>query len=355
MQPVNVDELVFQAFRDEQLGRFAAAVDLYRRVLAAQPQHLFAATRLLKLQRDLRSDPPPRLTIVWQISIDASWESDWVRYLLSGLDCTERIDGRHADFIDGAIVVDHHIDQRKRDYYFEMLRRGHRFALFHLSDEHYHDDYTAYNFANSVIRNYWSRAHESDRTVTSVPLGLMNGFTTESPKPTSDRRHLWAFAGNVYKSTRAEMLTAMGTVERGYVRGTNSSGPGRSEALAASDPHAPHTVGQYAEIMSGAVFAPCPAGWENLDSFRVYEALEAGCIPIVERRPSFDYFRHLFGDHPMITIDAWDEAPKRIAELTADPAQLDLRRLACAAWWQDHKKSLVARIRKRTLRSLSPR
>ncbi len=263
MRPPDVDELAFQAFRDEQLGRFAGAMDGYRRALVARPNHLFAATRLLKLQRDLRTESPGRPTIVWQIPLDAAWESDWVRYLLSGLDATELVDGRHAHFIDGCIVVDNHLDQRKRDYYFEMLRRGYRFVLFHLSDEHYHDDYAAYGFANFAIRNYWSRSHASDRSVMSVPLGTMNGFRGEFERTTRDRRHIWAFAGNVRKSTRAGMMTAMATVKRGYCRTR------------------PLTIGQYAEILSHAVFAPCPAGWENLDSFRVCEALEAGCIPIV--------------------------------------------------------------------------
>ncbi len=256
MRPVDVDELAFQAFRDEQLGRFAGAMEGYRRTLVARPNHLFAATRLLKLQRDLRTEPPGRPTIVWQIPLDAAWESDWVRYLLSGLDATELVDGRHAHFIDGCIVVDNHLDQRKRDYYFEMLRRGYRFVVFHLSDEHYHDDYAAYGFANFAIRNYWSRSHASDRSVMSVPLGTMNGFRGEFERTTRDRRHLWAFAGNVHKSTRAGMMTAMATVERGYCRGTNSVGAGPSEALAAADPHAPLTIGQYAEILSHAVFAP---------------------------------------------------------------------------------------------------
>jgi len=133
MRPVDADELAFQAFRDEQLGRFADAMDGYRRSLVARPNHLFAATRLLRLQRDRRADSPGRPTIVWQIPLDTAWESDWVRYLLSGLDATEVVDGRHVHFVDGSIVVDNHLDQRKRDYYFEMLRRGHRFVLFHLS------------------------------------------------------------------------------------------------------------------------------------------------------------------------------------------------------------------------------
>jgi hypothetical protein len=93
------------------------------------------------------------------------------------------------------------------------------------------------------------------------------------------------------------MLSAMSSVEGGHVHGTSALNP-RSltpEQREAAD--APLNIEDYAQLLSETIFAPCPAGWENLDSFRVCEALEAGCIPIVERRPFYDYFRHLFGDH----------------------------------------------------------
>jgi hypothetical protein len=90
-----------------------------------------------------------------------------------------------------------------------------------------------------------------------------------------------------------------------------------------------------------------------LDSFRVCEALEAGCIPIVERRPFYDYFRHLLGDHPMLTVADWGEAPGLIAALRKDKGALDRRRLACARWWQDYKSALVLTVRDRIRQSFT--
>jgi len=96
---------------------------------------------------------------------------------------------------------------------------------------------------------------------------------------------------------------------------------------------------EYAAILEESVFSPCPIGMQNLDSFRVYESLEAGCIPIVERRPNHDYFACLFGSHPMITIDNWNQAPAIIADLLHDAHVLEARRKQCEAWWityRDH-------------------
>jgi hypothetical protein len=353
MPPLSADEMAFEAFRAEQLGRFAPALDGYRQALNAQPAHAFAAIRLFRLQRETRGDTPGALKIVWQKDPREAWESDWVRYLLSGLNCTEVVDTRHAVFSDGAIVVDSGIDAYKRAYYFEMLKRGNRFVLFHLSDEHYSDDCTPYSFANFVLRNYWSRAHASDAAVLCVPLGMMNGFRVASQKPAPERRYLWSFAGNLNKSSRTDMVAAMAPLEGGRLHGTNTVGTAASDELAERDPQAPLTVQRYAQLLADTVFAPCPAGWENLDTFRVCEALEAGCIPVVERRPSFDYFRHLFGSHPMISVESWSNAPQRIADLRRNGGELEKRRVACQEWWQDYKLSLVGSIRDRVLENLS--
>jgi hypothetical protein len=347
MPPSNANEFLFQGFRLEQLGEFSRASEEYQKALDAQPDNLTAASRYFRLRRDTRTDAASGIKLVWQIDPKESWESEWVRHLLSGLEYREVADGRHTEFHDGAIVVDNRIGPEKRAYYFEMLKRGHRFALFHLSDEHYGDDGASYNFANLVLRNYWSRAHAADRNVIGMPLGLMNGFRVESPLPTPARKHLWCFAGNVVKQSRKAMMAAMSGVGGGHVHGTNRVNPRVAASGEDAGFEAPLTLADYARLMSESVFAPCPAGWENLVSFRVCEALEAGCIPIVERRPCFDYFGHLFGEHPIPTVEDWNDAPALIEALRADPAALDKKRLACANWWRDYKASLVLTIRDR--------
>ena len=342
MASSDTDKIVADAFRSEQLGLFPEAIEGYRRALEAQPDHVLAIARISRLLRDLRTDPPPPLKLVWQIPLERVWETDWVRFLVSGLNVSEIVDGRHQEFHDGSIVVDNFLTPSKRAYYFEMLKRGHRFALVHLSDERYSDDYGAYSLANVVIRNYWCRLHASDTRVLTIPLGLMNGFKLTARKPARERRHAWSFAGNIEKSSRPAMLRTLAAIAGGHVHGSDSSGPWLLKGVA--NPTQPLAIADYAELMSETVFAPCPAGWQNLDSFRVCEALEAGCIPIVERRASYDYFRHLFGEHPMIAVSDWTEAPAAIAELQADPNTLEQRRLACETWWQQHKRTTAQRV-----------
>jgi len=346
-------EFLAQAFRFEQLGLYSQALQEYRKTLDIQPDDLTAANRYFRLLRDMRPESPEGLKLIWQIDPNGSSQTDWVRFVLSGLDHVEIIDGSYRELHDGAIIIDQHIGAEQRPYYFEMLMRGNRFALFHLSDELHGDDGAAYDFANLVLRTYWSRAHAAERRVIGVPLGLVNGFKVETSPTTFERRYVWSFAGNIAKRSRAEMLKAMSAVEGGHVHGTSAPDPRSPTPEQRNAPDAPLGIEDYSRLLSETIFAPCPSGWENLDSFRVCEALEAGCIPIVERRPFYDYFRHLLGDHPMLTVTDWSEAPGLIAGLRKDRGALDRRRQACGRWWQDYKASLVLNVRDRIRQSFT--
>jgi hypothetical protein len=347
-------QMLLESYRLEQLGSFSAALEGYTRALEAAPDLLIAAVRYFRLRRDLRRDTPSELRIVWQIDPRAHWEADWVRYLLSGLNAAEIVDGQHASFHDGSIVIDNRIGPKKTGYYFELLKRGCRFGLFHLSDERFYDDCGAYDFANFVLRNYWSRASTSDKRVLAVPLGMMNGFRIETQKAASERRHVWAFAGNAQKSTRRAMRAAMSTIEGGFFHATYGTDTPTVGASAASDLKTPLEITEYARLMSDAIFAPCPAGWENLDSFRVCEAFEAGCIPIVEARPSYDYFQLLMPGNPALKVESWSDAPRLIQPLLADNEALNEKQMTCARWWQAYKPSLVQRVRRHALSGLAP-
>ena len=65
------------------------------------------------------------------------------------------------------------------------------------------------------------------------------------------------------------------------------------------------------KIYSNTKFAPCPFGYVNPDTFRIMESLESGCIPIVLKFRSLDYYQNIFGDHPFILVNDWTEAKSK--------------------------------------------
>ena len=82
----------------------------------------------------------------------------------------------------------------------------------------------------------------------------------------------------------------------------------------------------------------------NLECFRVYEALECGSIPIVEKRWTLDYFRNLLGDHPLPTVRSWPEARRMIGRMVDNPAQIDALQERCVSWWERYKREYSAQV-----------
>jgi hypothetical protein len=104
------------------------------------------------------------------------------------------------------------------------------------------------------------------------------------------------------------------------------------------------TPDAYRNILDETIFAPSPMGNVNLECFRVYEALERGAIPIVERRATLNYFKALLGDHPIPTVRNWSEAASMIESLLKKPAEITSLQQRCFTWWQSFKSSLSDEI-----------
>ena len=202
---------------------------------------------------------------------------------------------------------------------------GHDTTLFHVSDEWLAGGYRQYRHFDRVIRTYASGLVAAPGIAT-VPLGYPNGGAGPAvPRPAGERTHRWSFAGEI-KASRAAMVAALAGVP-GAVHDTRTG--------------APLARGDYRALLADSVFLPCPMGNVVLETWRLYEALEQGCIPIVEARPTIDYWRRLFGDHPIPTVRDWHEAPALIARLAPEATALQAR---VHGWWATHKRVLRDRM-----------
>lgn len=274
------------------------------------------------------------INLVWQSDRKNSWEEDWIMELLSGLDIKIIDDGKYEKFIDNSIVVlsENQINPTFTPYFEKLHNMDFKFGIIRLSDEWYNDPGDYYKYAKFVFRNYWNKKYLDQKNVFFFALGYKNGFWKKSDKQLANnpqRKYVWSFAGQVTrKPTREAMIAQMKKVPDYHIHEIYGWNDSRSLPVDA-----------YQELLLQSTFIPCPTGNWNLDSFRVYEALECGCIPIVERKP-IDYFSHLFGAHPFMVIDSWDEAPELINNLVKDPEKLEQRRKACYDWWLDYKKKM---------------
>ena len=281
-------------------------------------------------------------TLLWRCDNRLYWELDWIKELLGDLPYTDRTSAEEDIFADDMIVCDNRLTPSRNAFYRSAYMKGCRVYLIHLSDEGYEDDCSAYRWCEAIFRNYYSSGlAESSKVVTFAP-GYKVGFARGLKNPTaSERAFIWSFAGHKRISSRVEMLDALAGIRPSKLHLTG--GFNTPDGLSLDD---------YRDLLQTSLFAPCPAGFSSVDTFRIYEALEAGCIPIVERRRGSDYFRRAYGAHPIPTVEGWSEAADLITGIMERHKHEDLRK-RCWLWWNSYKSEIKRVFRGRLLASLS--
>lgn len=152
----------------------------------------------------------------------------------------------------------------------------------------------------------------------------------------------WFFAGQVTHPRREQCVTAL-EASRDPFRGgnqhyefaitsilvkTKSFGSGLSHET-------------YYDFMRRAKIVPCPAGPATPDSFRMAEALEAGCVPVLDAFSPGDhrvegYWDLVFGpDHPFFVIEDWEREWEPVMnEILSD---YERHQRACEYFWRQYK------------------
>jgi hypothetical protein len=207
-------------------------------------------------------------------------------------------------------------------------------TLFHLSDEWFSGSYGLYRYFDKVVRNFDTYLARN-QGILLLPEGYSNdSFADGPPKPSSARQYSWAFIGEV-KASRAEMAKSFQTIAGGFE--TLSHVGARSRRFSKAE---------YLRILGDAVFAPCPMGNVVAETWRFYEALELGCIPIIEKRLTLDYFTRVLGEHPIPTFSNWTSAAEFCAPLLSDKERLDQLQVRLTKWWLAYKDQIRVTLRK---------
>ena len=151
--------------------------------------------------------------------------------------------------------------------FFKILQQNEvTFQVLHVSDEFCNDDISFYHLPNckKVIRNYLREVNLPD--VYTIPLGYHHRSTKEK-KSWDNRELLWSFHGTNWFDRAAQL-----------------------EPLRLFEPHSCHLQPNwnhstatkekpYVSLLENTKFCPILKG-QNVETFRLYEALEAGALPI---------------------------------------------------------------------------
>jgi hypothetical protein len=181
-----------------------------------------------------------------------------------------------------------------------------------------------------------------DRADGYLPVGYPPHFRDLLPATPPERVYDWVFAGQVNHVRRRECVAALKNLE----------GPGRIEVSPGFTQGLGHA--EYAELLSQARAVACPSGPESVDSFRVWESLEAGAVPLADGqlpgpggwRVDSTWLWGLVaaGSPPFPVVDDWAD--------TADILDLLPANSGVSAWWLDWKRRWCRRIGS-TIRRLS--
>lgn len=279
----------------------------------------------------------PMIPVVWLVNHPECWDQALLDDILSGRSWLTGYEFDHKVGIDaltgldGAVVVIPGANQHGNARAVQEALSGLSWVLVLLtSDEERRFPLDALDHPN--MRVWLQYPKEGDKADSYLPVGYPPHYLQHLAPLSHGKPEGWFWAGQVNHPRRKELATAL----RGMDGGSHVETPGFTQGL-------PHDA--YALRLARAKFAPCPTGPESADSFRVAEALEAGCVPILDgAAPDADaswMWPLVYPGCPSPVAETWEALPDILEHLTEGWPANGTRG---AAWWQSYKRRLARRL-----------
>ena len=274
------------------------------------------------------------------ITLDLLYEKKWLIEMLGNPDIIEI----QRTSIDDTLTVKNPIFiilSNQYEEYIELFKsyeeKGIEFSVIHLSDEYCTDDISYYDYTSckSVIRNYIRPGLPSKVIV--LPLGYHRGFQNGITEPYERtpqipfRTKIWSFFGTNWKNREAilEPLKAIEKHNLVLYNGWND----------------PNNIGEqeYLSNLLDTLFVPCITG-NNTETYRFYEALECGCIPILVDDTDNNYCNYIKNYIPITTLTSWVQAVAFIHQLYNDKQTLELYRHSLLHGYKSMKQHFKEKV-----------
>jgi len=219
-----------------------------------------------------------------------------------------------------------------------LEKTGKQVTILHISDEFGTDPVDFYKSpaVKRVIRNYY-RPNLPMEKVDIIPLGYANGRggNVQTMPTFENRPYLWSFAGSMDRPGRSQAIHAL---ERtGNFKMADRPTWGDAPKLDANG---------YNQLNMQTKFVPCFNGFSSLESYRLYEALEQGAIPIYVPEGK-DTYTEVLGKHPILSFPTWERAAELLPILVQNSAVMEDHRRILATWWQGKKADFKDRLKTR--------
>ena len=229
------------------------------------------------------------------------------------------------------IIVDSSVET-KVDFYNKLKLLCSKIFLIHLGDESgLYNLSNIYNNCNHVWRSFCTNKYFNNNKISCLPIGYKSG--TYFKNKTGQRKYKWSFVGTPHRSSRHDILFQFSDIKPSFCHKTSKFNEKIIE------------VDKMSEVLSSTEFIPCPNGFFHPETYRLYEALQCGCIPIVE--DAYKYYDRLFPNNPFVKVGKWAEAKVIIKNWKEN--QVKNKQEECNSWWSSYKIDLQEMIKNRII------
>lgn len=183
------------------------------------------------------------------------------------------------------------------------------FYAVHISDEFLSDpiDWYTFKMCKGVLRNYPRKDCAELSHVKVFPLGpgkWPSGPCGAGGEVTRDL--VWSFFGTKWMDREKKLECLKGITPNAYTF---------FDAWLDAKQLGEET---YGEMCRRSIFVPCPKG-QNVECFRLYEALEYGCIPLLVREPGDELYVNLLVETLDLRVfGSWEEAKTFVTDMMAE-------------------------------------
>lgn len=264
-------------------------------------------------------------TIFWgNYHFDNSYT--WILNLLSKLEIEIINDTQNLDENESLIIVDHFIST-KESFYFDLSNKVKKIFLIHLGDEGGAEKKDlVYSLCEHIWRTFSLPMFKNFKNVTSIPIG----YKCDPKQDKIDilkRNYKWSFLGTTHGSSRYDLLDKHKNIIPNFINLTEDFSGKKSM-----------DTNDYYKILNNSIFAPIPHGYFHPETYRLYEALESGCIPIIEN--PFKFFDYFLPNNPLPSVNSWEDSSTIIKKYLENKKDIEILRNKINDWWTQHQENL---------------
>ncbi len=291
---------------------------------------------------------PPDVVIVWGCDPNLSYERTWLLELLRPYLIQEEIcfEGEYNFSVpkDSLVILvesGRFLDETvypieaSKNYLHVRNKRINQFSnisnliIFHIGDEQGLDGdllYPSLSPTHLVLRQFEHNRFQELKNIKYLPLGPTRWTLINSPwRAASSRRYSWSFVGTDWPdSDRKDVISKFTSlVHNGFVHEGTIFGSGISRT-------------KYVEILLNSVFVLCLDGNYHYETFRFYESLQLGAIPIFIN--SNNKFQNVFINKlPFPAFNNWDAAAEFVNYMLTNPQKINTLQVKLYMWWKNEK------------------